>query len=160
MAKSLFYRTLFKIFAVNSLRFSLMSYPKQHLLPLVLPVHYHSISSDLLHFDPDSPLISVSTPCIPLHVPINHVFQLVHLYNHYDDCLAHRKPHRSSALIDPHGHLLLFFRTAAATIIWRVLVEVEVSEVEAPLEVVLAQLVAVGTDLHQRVKRTHQQVFT
>jgi hypothetical protein len=72
----------------------------------------------------------------------------MHLDNDYIDGVSHPEADRTPALIDPHGDLLILLAATTAILICRVLIEAELMQVEALLELVLTELVAVSANLH------------
>ena len=72
----------------------------------------------------------------------------MHLHYDYIDGVSHPEPDCTPALIDPHGDLLIFLAATTAILICRVLIEAELMQVEALLELILTELVAVSANLH------------
>ena len=72
----------------------------------------------------------------------------MHLHYDYIDGVSHPEADRAPALIDPHGDLLILLAATAAILICRVLIEAELMQVEALLELILTELVAVSANLH------------
>ena len=137
-----------------------MSWPKQHLLSFVLALYnHHTFWLPSTHLA-STPLLSIhlNIPLKPLWVRFNHIFKPVHLHYDYIDTFSHPKPDRASALIDPHSDFLTLL--APIVLIWWVLVEVEVMQVEALLELILAELIPVSAYLHDVFEGTPEQLFT
>ena len=140
-----------------------MSWAKQHLFSFVLALNNNY--TFLLHFSSHlgcTPLFSIHLyiPLEPLWIGLNHIFELMHLDNYNIDGFTHSKPDSAPALINPHVHLLILFAVDASIIKCWVLVEAQLIQVEALLELVLAELVAIGAYLHNVVEWRAEQLFT